>query len=297
LLTLLHSTGLSWALVLPATAFLLRGALVFLGGISGEKRQQRYLALNPLREALTSVIRKEHQQGKLSKNLHPRDARGSAAPENMGQKVGPTHVRRIVWQETRNLHRRWDCQVGWTNVWRLWHLPVFISIAETLRRMMGMRGGLLGWILDPAATAAPETGELGEILSYQQRIMEADHSLNPWYVPSFAEEGMLWFPNLMLPDPYCVLPVAVSGLMILNVWVVSRFRGNLNPSKWSKRLTRMVYAISGLSLLVTPQMPAGIVFYWASSSLSALVWNFWLNSKYPSPSPPKACKRQVVVIP
>ena len=45
--------------------------------------------------------------------------------------------------------------------------------------------------------------------------------LNPEATVSFVSEGLLWFHDLTLPDPYFVLPVilALSNLLNIEVWV------------------------------------------------------------------------------
>lgn len=43
--------------------------------------------------------------------------------------------------------------------------------------------------------------------------------LNPEATLSFANEGLLWFQDLTLPDPYCVLPVVLAFSNLLNIEV------------------------------------------------------------------------------
>ena len=43
--------------------------------------------------------------------------------------------------------------------------------------------------------------------------------LNPEVAVSLASEGLLWFSNLTLPDPYCVLPVMLALTNFLNIEV------------------------------------------------------------------------------
>ena len=283
LLLMLHSSGLSWAYALPASAFIVRTAVVLLGGIRSQKRLQRYLALNPLREAITSQTRKEMLRNQST----------SATP-SLAQKTALRAIR----EDITALNRRWNSGPGASWMWQFWQLPAFVAMAETIRRMMGLRSGLLSWFLDSATMAPPAVVDPGEVQTLQVRLMETDHSLNPWYTPSFADEGFLWFPNLLLPDPYCILPVTVSGLMIFNIWWSSRTRkSGTPPGKWSKRLRRMLYSVAGLSLLITPSMPAGLVFYWASGSLSATLWHFWVDWRYPMPPVLKAGKRPLLMMP
>ena len=43
--------------------------------------------------------------------------------------------------------------------------------------------------------------------------------LNPEATVSFASEGLLWFHDLTLPDPYFVLPVILAVTNLLNIEV------------------------------------------------------------------------------
>jgi mitochondrial inner membrane protein COX18 len=90
----------------------------------------------------------------------------------------------------------------------------------------------------------------------------------------------------------------VTGLMAFNVWWSARSTaGGKQAGKWRRRITGVLYGVSGLTLLVTPSMPAGLVLYWASGSASASAWHLYQAWKYPTPPIIVACKRPLLVVP
>jgi YidC/Oxa1 family membrane protein insertase len=49
------------------------------------------------------------------------------------------------------------------------------------------------------------------------------------YFPSLKNSGILWFPNLTVPDPYYLLPVLWITILAFNIWVCE-VRHNNNTS-------------------------------------------------------------------
>lgn len=79
------------------------------------------------------------------------------------------------------------------------------------------------------------------ILSYALRNMTGFFSdLTPPFLPgspaSMAGEGVLWFPDLTVVDPYMILPIilAVTNLLNIEVRLVNP------PLKWQKRVGRLL---------------------------------------------------------
>ncbi|KAJ9656093.1 hypothetical protein H2201_008644 [Coniosporium apollinis] len=119
-LTTLHATGLPWVVVLPLSAFLIRGlVLVPALSIPSRRAQQRWLNIHPLKSAWTNAIRK-------------------LVLMESGEK-GPSYVEREVQKKSlakmSELHRQF--RTGWIRRLApvLVQFPVFLCLAETVRRM------------------------------------------------------------------------------------------------------------------------------------------------------------------
>lgn len=183
------------------------------------------------------------------------------------------------------------------SVWAsLLSLPIFISNIEILRRMCGARTGLLGLLTtgsqathdeitttpaSPPGTAQPiESGEL--VVSASPGVQDTT-----MFEPALADDGCLWFPNLLEADPYHVLPLAVSAVMLLSVLpetsAARRDLLGLSPSKKDtavsiqSKVARAVQRALPICALgigpLTMYMPAAVHLYWVSSLTTSLVIN------------------------
>ncbi|KAF2266691.1 hypothetical protein CC78DRAFT_531487 [Lojkania enalia] len=278
MLNLLHM-GLPWWSAIPASAFIMRGLLVTTIGSRTRDITSRYLALQPLRQAIADQVFHETMQKGGFKN----------------QKAAQHTVVQTVKVETKELDKRWDCrlsaQVGWTFV----QLPIFLTMAEVIRRMCGTRSGLIGLFMN--ATGLGSSSENDVLVGGATASAPAVLS-NPWFDVSLANEGMLWFPDLLVPDPTGILPFIVSGLMFSNIYFT-----NNSPEKLQK-MTRLSKTIRRTLLLVslaigplTQNVPAALMFYWASSTTSVMIWNKWLDKRYPTPEGFTKCKRPLLMPP
>lgn len=197
-------------------------------------------------------------------------------------------------------------------------LPVFLSNLEVIRTMCGGPRGLLGSLLygwqgrDAAATTSSNTAAAGATAPPTTPITSLEPSaaeipsptniselassatspevLNPLTLePSFATGGALWFPDLLVPDPYHILPFTVSGLLLLHIVpeteaeLRSLFgmkppagsRSNIvisgGRSRGSLALRRALIVMALAIGPVTMDMPVALHLYWASSVGCSLV--------------------------
>lgn len=183
--------------------------------------------------------------------------------------LGPqvSHQKLLVKMRNKRIeiYKRWGCQ-NWKNFTPVIQVPVFVCIMQSIRHMCGYGGMILS--TDPA------TGDSISLIE-----------------PSLALEGALWFPNLMLADPYLVLPFVLSGTMLLNV-LSNRFRTDRAETR-SKFQTRLERVLGTVALAVGPvmlQAPTALLVYWIGSSLAALGQNFILDVVMPVQKPVAACK-------
>jgi mitochondrial inner membrane protein COX18 len=191
-------------------------------------------------------------------------------------------------------------------------LPIFLSNLEVIRTMCGgprgMLGGLLyGWqgqdtagtavsgtATTAGATASPTTPNaipgsptaelpsgagIGDIAS----STAGPEILSPLTVePSFASGGCLWFPDLLVPDPYHILAFAVSGLLLVHL--IPETEAELRAlfgmrlvdgsrriviagarSRGSLALRRALMVLALAIGPVTMDLPVALHLYWASS--------------------------------
>ncbi|PQE07437.1 hypothetical protein CJF30_00007167 [Rutstroemia sp. NJR-2017a BBW] len=244
----LHSiTGLPWAYTIPLAALAIRTALFLPIGIYARRATQRQMELRPLVLAWQHVYMKEAVK-ELRKKQHEIYARFHCGP--------------------------WKHYLGFVQ------LPVWLVVVETIRSMCGARDGLLRWIASlftasaakgVGVEAAAESGQtMGSLL----------------FDPSFATEGALWFPNLLVPDPMLALPFILSGSILLNLsGVPSR-----SQSKWNRRLTNSLKVLALAIVPLTLQMPSAMLVYWTSSSLLAYGQAKFLDVMMPVKKPVVPCK-------
>ena len=318
-MTLVHAQ-IPWYAAIPVSAFLLRGALVTSFGSGARSLMARYIGLHPLRQALARQKHVEVMRRRLT------NKEGGARTLQEVKKRAMGEVKTVV----AELDSRWKVtlkgQVGWT----LLQFPVFIAMAELVRKMCGARDGLLelvasaldtvkvtvkGWFggaadptdpLDASPTTMTDVMGTTEALSAPDALSVASTlqdttplsnveglATSPFFEPSLATEGMLWFPNLILPDPF--LPFFVSGLMFSNIYFT---KNTLKTEKtWPNAIRRSLLL---LSLSIGPLcqgLPAGLMLYWASSTTSVIIWNKWLDWKYPAPNDFTNCKRPLQMPP
>lgn len=298
LLEILHNCGLSWAVALPASAVVIRAFIIMpLFQIPSRKAQQTTASLLPLTRAYNIV--KKHSSHMAHYSKGPRVA----------QAVTISSVARYNHQ----IRKRWGAQ-RWKQMLPFCGLPVFISMAEVIRRMVGARSGLWGLVFGSGSYAAPKASEqvsdgvtTDGVTDALEKVAEwkgttslpssVPEKLSSWLEPSMAAEGMLWFPNLMLPDPYMILPWAVCGLTMASIYAGSKppHKGHEKPSFFifKRVLMTLALAIGPMTL----NLPAGILLYWCASTSCAWLSHVYLDRFYPVRMPPTPCKRSIPYYP
>lgn len=267
MMNMIHTT-VPWYAAIPLTAFVTRGLLVTTAGAWARSLMARYIGLHPLRQAL--AVAKRTQVTRSGNFRDPKQALQA--------------VKKEVKDEISRLDKRWNVtlrgQIGWTFA----QIPIFFAMAETIRQKCAARDGLLGLTL--SAFRSNDSGAAVDDLAV---------STSRWFEPSLANEGILWFPDLLIPDPTGALPFIVSALMFTNVYMTK------NTVQSDTKLSRLIRnTLLGLSLLVGPlcqELPAALMLYWAGSTSSVMLWNAWLDWRYPAPRGFVACKRPLQIPP
>ena len=271
MMSLIH-TAVPWYAAIPLSAFIARGLLVTTAGAYARSLLARYVGLQPLRQALASQKRDEM----LQRSTFRTTKEATLAIQNEVKKVA------------RALDERWNTTLRGQISWTAAQIPIFFAMAETIRQKCGAHDGLMGMgiaaIKGEGTTMVNKSGEL-----------VARVTPSAWFDPSLATEGMLWFPDLLVPDPTGVLPFIASGIMFANIYMTK----NAPPSdaKWPNVIRRTLLFVALLIGPLCQELPAALMLYWCSSTTSVMLWNVWLDRKYPAPRGYTACKRPLVMPP
>ncbi|KAH7061367.1 hypothetical protein B0J12DRAFT_592673 [Macrophomina phaseolina] len=266
----LHNCGLSWAVAIPAGAVVVRGLIIMPWfQIPARKAQQQNAALLPLNHAY--AIAMKHRCHQIFYDKGPRVARSKA--------------KMAMAKYNYQLRQRWRAE-RWRQMLPLATFPIFIGVAEVIRRMCGSRSGLWGIIFGSGSAQAQHP-------SAEALTAAGDN----WLEPSFATEGALWFPNLMLADPNMILPFVVSGLTMATL-----HRGSKPPQEGKERpagiILRRILMTGALAIgPLTLHMPTAILLYWSASTTCAYISHLILDKYYPLDMPPKPCRRSVMYNP
>lgn len=236
---------------------------------------------------------------------------------------------KMVRQVEKEVYQRWGVQG-----WRFWVpslavFPVWLVGIEALRRMCGGPRGLVGSLIlgfgreeaGVAGAAAGSTATTAESAATASRnavdaAVTADPStLIPWADPTMTTEGALWFTNLTVADPYHILPLALSAVLIGNMLprntsgLRTLFHTNLTPSeqssltgpagralRWRLRLRRTLLVFAAAVGPLTMDLPAALHLYWLSSA--ALTWaeTSLLAWWRPIPKAPSPARKDTAVV-
>lgn len=268
LLTGFHTfTGLSWAATIPLTAVFVRLCIAEPLQQASHGATQRQLDLLPLTNAWRHVITAQvlHKMGRL----------------------GPLRCEREILLAVRakriELYKKWRCQY-WRNFLPLAQFPVWLAIIETLRRMCGAGEGLLAMASRLFRGTSVETS--------CESTLEALKSVTIPVEASLAEEGALWFPDLLAPDPLLVLPFLLSGTFFATLHLMSRSKArsgrqsSIMVQRYEKALKIFALAIGPVTL----QVPSALLLYWISSSMLAMVSRLLIDRLMPFRRPPEPCR-------
>ncbi|CCX32681.1 Similar to Mitochondrial inner membrane protein OXA1; acc. no. O13375 [Pyronema omphalodes CBS 100304] len=84
-------------------------------------------------------------------------------------------------------------------------------------------------------------------------------------VPALVNDGILWFQDLSVQDPYFILPALSSAFIAMNLKAASQQNNNFAVSVQ----TALMIALPTFSFVITCQWPALITFYFMLSSMVA----------------------------
>jgi inner membrane protein COX18 len=240
-------------------------------------------------------------------------------------------------KEQKRREKRWGVQR-----WKDWVppvmvFPVWIMGIEAQRRMCGGPKGMLGTLV-LGLRGGEATGVGGRVAEGVQGVQdavlgvgvgvgtgtgvgEASTALAVTEVqevlassgadPSMATGGCLWFPDLMVADPYHILPFALSAVLVLNLLpkteIGARNFFGMAPkpgtvvmqSKWRLRVQRGLLMVAMAVGPLTMDLPAALHLYWISSSVLTQISSAIVARLMPLPTavPPAEKAEQIFVMP
>ncbi|KAI0882669.1 uncharacterized protein GGS22DRAFT_47694 [Annulohypoxylon maeteangense] len=198
-----------------------------------------------------------------------------------------------------------------TQKWKMWSsvlgFPGWIICLECMREICGGPRGLFGSLIvgdtnnhatgheatistDIASAATSQGSTVNPSIS----VATTEYAQADLLDPSIMFEGCLWFTDLSVPDPYHILPVALSAMLVKNLLPKGGIPELLGrnkskdastivgaPSPWQLRLRRAAVAIALFIGPGTADMPAALHFYWLTSATMSYVINKALSRYNP----------------
>ncbi|KAK7921690.1 hypothetical protein PG985_009712 [Apiospora marii] len=313
-------TGLPWAVVIPLIAVSVNAVFRLPFSAYSQKLLQRRKRVEPLMQAWREriirdvIIRERTDTSKAKAKVEDR------------------------LKTTQNLIysalglRQWRFYLSITS------FPVWLLALDGIRRVCGgQKGVLLGLLTgeksldaesaagqvaadgsNAAAVATPTTGgPVAQGVSTAVDTSLADVSsaasaavgpTNTALDPSLATEGALWFTDLTAADPYHILPVALVGMLMLNLvpknqaarsalfgqWWRQSPQEDLtkfNPRLMTRGLYRGIIYVMPLATFVLMDMPAALHLYWLSSAAAHFAFGQVLSLVMPlKQEPMEKCK-------
>ena len=268
IITSLHDlTGLPWVLTLPLTALCVRGVLILPIALYANNTRQRMLSVSPLISAWSHIVRTRIFQDNKS--------------------LGPVACHKLLTTEMFAMSKEVYKDFGirpWTRFLTWLQLPVWLVVIETIRKMCGTNEGLLGLVSKSFRTLDDNASREDIIAAASAPSIPVEQSL--------STEGALWFPDLLMPDPQLLLPVALSISIFANIqYQVAHSRSIGAPqSTWSVRLVNISRVLALAIGPLTLQVPSAMLIYWLSSSSFGLVQNVIIDRYFSDTPIIKPCK-------
>ena len=257
LITGIHNvTGLPWVASIPLTAALIR--LTITGPIAtyGKIISQRRIGIFPLLYAWRAAI------GRNVSRTYKTE--GPVACEKI--------IAKAAWKKGAEVRKNMGVQY-WKSSLTWIQLPIFLVVIDTIRAMCGYEKGLLGILT---------RGAEGEDVVPAENI---DQTLDdPYFEPTLALEGALWFPDLLVPDPMLILPFTLSASLFAIIYGVERRSKSLGVpiQKWQLRIQQAMKIFALLIGPATVGVPSGILVYWISSTWFGICQNALLDWYLPT---------------
>ncbi|KAI0180717.1 hypothetical protein GGR52DRAFT_2096 [Hypoxylon sp. FL1284] len=205
--------------------------------------------------------------------------------------------------------QRWKAYISFLG------LPFWLFGIDAVRQLCGGPRGVIGSLISRPVGAAPEassnqgaaygadtatdtvTAAADHVSTFDASTASAmaDHA-GHLPDPSIAFEGCLWFPDLTVPDPYHILPYALSAVMVANMLPTKAVAKQVlfleerkdepesskavsTTSDRSLRFRRVLVLLVAAIGPLTADLPAAIHLYWICTSVSNSIAG-WALSRF-----------------
>lgn len=331
-LTSLHTlTSTPWYLTIPLFALALNLVTRLPSAIYTRRLVVSRAKLNPLSMAYGARVRHD-----LAKEATAGTKAAAEGGKGTGMAVGQAKLMarymKMNRAEAKERDKRWGTQTWKGYAPALGVFPVWMLGIEALRRMCGGPWGLVGRVMF-GLKAAEEGGKGQGVIQdtalaagsgAESSVSAAAPAATALEAPqegllaasthvdlTMATEGCLWFPDLLVADPYHILPIALSVIMVANVLPKSaaglRALANMNQkegvvvvqNKWQLRFQRVLLVVAALIGPLTTYLPAALHLYWVSSATLTLIETSIIAWLMPLPkiAPPAKGIEDIFVMP
>lgn len=205
------TTGLAWGLSIPVTAALCQFAFTPLHYIVERNRKLRAQGANLL-VAWQTIYR---ERALAQQDERPTEFKAASAE---------SEIRKQLKAKGKQIKTETGYMGNWLSFTLLSYIPVWISNVSALIEMCGL-------------------SEKGS------KVVSASGTNGVAIEPGLTTDGMLWFSDLTIADPWCMLQIAAGGLFIGAVKQIERRR--IGPPTFLHRLISMIALISGPMFIAT----------------------------------------------
>ena len=243
-------TGIPWAASLPLTAAILSMAIQVPLTKYLDTLWKRELSLRPQLEEYREQVRKKVMR------------------ENVGKSAifKEQAINRMYYAYRKKVWKREGIE-NWKFSLFLIHFPIWLVVMDTIRHMTGTGENMI------ALVARSFTVNRGPGQAMDNAVVHLE--------PSLAFEGMLWFPNLSLPDASLILPFLLTATLFTrhhmgygNIESKNRDRFNESTNTLVARRNLRMDRVRLIPFLAarpaTFQFPSAMLLYWISSNISVI---------------------------
>jgi YidC/Oxa1 family membrane protein insertase len=89
------------------------------------------------------------------------------------------------------------------------------------------------------------------------------------YPQTLSMEGILWFPNLAVPDPYYILPLLTAGSFALTIEISKKSMEAADPAL-AKNMVAGMRVLAAIMVPFTATFPSVMFVYWLPNNLVSL---------------------------
>ncbi|CAG8606351.1 3974_t:CDS:2, partial [Dentiscutata heterogama] len=238
-----NSTGLPWWATIIFTTIILRSIFTLPVAIYQQKSYARLLKAQPL---INSCIEKlKHKVARKSRM------------EKRSYEEFQAALQKEVLAKVKEIYR----EIGWHPIksylmpW--YQIPLFICMSFTLREMIN---------------SAEDKKKIDTSICENIEPIADDNIINTEKLNDFTNVGVLWFPDLTIPDSTWFFPLAIGFTNLFNI--------EGKPTKKQIIIKNIGRILCLIMIPVCTQTPTAICAYWLTSATFSAVQNVVFRLPY-----------------